>query len=269
MSTSQIPIPTLDPVSTAIRKDAAASRLGGIAIFTYGAIAYTLFLVAFLYAMGFVSNWLVPKGIDSGTVGALLPSLLINGVLLSLFVIQHTIMARTAFKRWWTTIIPRAAERSTFVLLASSILLFTFWQWRPLPQVVWSVENPIAWWSLTAISLAGWGLVLLASFMVSHFDLFGLRQVWFRLRARSYQPVGFRLVGLYKLVRHPLMVGFLIAFWATPHMTVGHLFFAVMTTGYILFGTWIEERDLVAEHGEKYLQYRRKVRGLIPLPRKS
>lgn len=241
----------------------------GALIFAYGALAYAAFLVAFLYAMGFVGNWLVPKSIDTGTAGSLLPSLVINGLLLSLFVVQHTIMARPAFKRWWTTIIPKAMERSTFVLLASSILLLTFWQWRPLPTIVWEFTHPAAWWGLTAVSLMGWGIVLLASFMVSHFDLFGLRQVWFRLRERTYRPVGFRLVGLYKLVRHPLMVGFLIAFWATPVMTVGHLFFAIMTTGYILFGTWVEERDLVAEHGEDYINYRRRVRGLVPLPRKA
>jgi methanethiol S-methyltransferase len=245
------------------------STLGGFATFAYGLIAYGTFFFAFLYAIGFVGNWIVPKSIDSGAAGALIPALLINTLLLSLFVIQHTIMARPAFKRWWTTIIPRAAERSTFVLLASSILLLLFWQWRPLPQVVWEVSHPAAYWGLSALSLAGWGIVLLSSFMVSHFDLFGLRQVWFRLRGWAYRPVGFRLVGLYKLVRHPLMVGFLIAFWATPVMTVGHLFFAIMTSGYILMGIWFEERDLVAEHGENYLEYRRRVRGLVPLPRRA
>jgi methanethiol S-methyltransferase len=240
-----------------------------IAVFVYGVVAYTTFLVAFLYAMGFVGNWLVPKGIDSGTPGALLPSLLINGLLLSAFVVQHTIMARPKFKRWWTQFIPPSIERSTFVLLASTILLVTFWQWRPLPQIVWQTTHPIGVYGLSALSLLGWGIVLLASFMVSHFDLFGLRQVWFRLQAKAYRPVGFRLVGLYKLVRHPLMLGFLIAFWATPTMTVGHLFFAIMTTLYIFFGTHVEERDLIAEHGEKYLEYRRKVRGLVPLPKSA
>lgn len=256
-------LPTTEGAS--LRRFTAA----GVASFVYGALAYATFFFTFCYAIGFVGNWVVPKSIDSGAAGALVPSLIINGLLLSLFVIQHTIMARPAFKRWWTTIIPKSIERSTFVLIASSILLLLFWQWRPLPAVVWEVSNPVAYWGLSALSLAGWGIVLLASFMVSHFDLFGLRQVWYRLRERTYRPVGFRLVGLYKLVRHPLMVGFLIAFWATPVMTVGHLFFAVMTAGYILFGTWVEERDLIAEHGEAYLKYKRSVRGLIPLPKRA
>lgn len=155
------------------------------------------------------------------------------------------------------------------MLFASACLALLFWQWRPLPEIVWEATNPIAVWGLRALSLGGWAIVLLASFMVSHFDLFGLRQVWFRLRERAYEPVGFRLVGFYELVRHPLMIGFLIFFWATPVMTVGHLFFAIMTTGYIFFGTHVEERDLVAAHGEDYLAYRRKVRGFIPIPRRA
>jgi protein-S-isoprenylcysteine O-methyltransferase Ste14 len=246
---------------------AQSSGAGRIGIFAFGVLAYGSFLVAFCYAIGFVGNWVVPKSIDSGTAGALVPSLLVNGALLVAFVVQHTIMARPGFKRWWTGIVPPAMERSIFVLLASTILLVLFWQWRPLPGVVWQANHPIAVWGLSGVSLLGWGLVLYSSFLINHFDLFGLRQVWLALRAVAYRPVGFRLIGIYKLVRHPLMLGFLIAFWATPVMTVGHLFFAVMTTGYILFGTHMEERDLVAEHGEKYLEYRRGVRGLVPLPR--
>lgn len=237
------------------------------ATLAYGLAAYALFFIAILYAIGFVGNWVVPKSIDSGAPGALVPSLVINGLLLAVFVVQHTVMARPAFKRWITRVIPAAVERSTFVLLASGALLLAFWQWRPLPQTVWSVEHPALVWGLSGVSLLGWGIVLLSSFMVSHFDLFGLRQVWLRFTGREYAPVGFRLVGLYKLVRHPLMLGFLIAFWATPHMTVGHLFFAVMTTLYIFMGTWFEERDLIAEHGEDYLAYKRSVRGLVPLPK--
>jgi protein-S-isoprenylcysteine O-methyltransferase Ste14 len=242
---------------------------GRVAVLAYGAVAYAAFLVAFLYAVGFVGNWVVPKSIDSGRPGALVPSLLINGGLLSLFVIQHTVMARPAFKRAWTRVIPRAAERSTFVLLASSILLLIFWQWRPLPQVVWEVRAPLPAAALTGISLLGYGIVLAASFMVSHLDLFGLRQSWLEFRGRLYRPVGFRLVGLYRLVRHPLMLGFLIAFWAAPLMTVGHLFFAIMTTGYIVMGIWFEERDLVAAHGESYRRYRRTTRAVRPLPRRA
>lgn len=238
-----------------------------IATMAYGLLAYSMFFGTILYAIGWVGNWFVPKSIDSGSATPIAQAITINSLLLGLFVLQHTIMARPAFKAWWMRIVPRAIERSTFVIAASLCLILTFWLWRPMPTVLWSVTNPVAWWALTALSIFGWGLVFASSFMVSHWDLFGLRQAWFRFRGQRYRPVGFRLVGLYRLVRHPLMVGFLIAFWSTPQMTVGHLFFAIMTTGYIFFGTWIEERDLIAEHGEDYLAYRRKVRGFIPIPK--
>jgi len=242
------------------------ARLGTL---IYGAAAYALFFVTFLYAIGFVGNWIVPKSIDSGTARAALPSLLINGALLAIFVVQHTVMARPAFKRWWTTVIPRAIERSTFVIAASLSLLVVFLFWQPLPRTVWHVEQPLAAAAITAVSLAGWALVLFSSFVINHFDLFGLRQVWQRFMSREHTPVHFQLRGPYRLVRHPLMVGFLIAFWATPHMSEGRLFFAIMTTGYILMGIWFEERDLVAQHGEDYLAYRRRVRALLPLPRRA
>lgn len=252
---------------------ATKSRLSvaGVAAFLYGVVAYAAFFGAFMYAIGFVGNWVVPKTIDSGppSPGPLVPSLLINAALLVLFVVQHTIMARPGFKRWWTRIVPHSIERSTYVLAASACFALLYWQWRPLPEVVWQATHPAAIWGLSALSVFGYVFALAASAMVSHFELFGLRQVWFRLRERTYSPVGFRLRGLYKLVRHPLMVGFLIAFWATPTMTVGHLFFAVMTTLYIFFGTFVEERDLVAEHGEDYLSYRRQVRGFVPIPRRA
>lgn len=240
--------------------------LGRVLTLAYGFVCYLSFVVAFGYAIGFVGNWVVPKGIDDGRPGPLMPSLLINGALLSLFVIQHTIMARPAFKRWWTKIIPQSIERSTFVLLASSILLLTFWQWRPLPQVIWSVGG-WAGTALSIISLCGYAIVFIASCTISHFDLFGLRQTWIRFKDRAYAPVGFRLAGFYRLVRHPLMVGFLIAFWATPKMSVGHLFFSIMTTLYIFMGTHVEERDLIAEHGERYLEYKRNVHGFLPIPK--
>jgi protein-S-isoprenylcysteine O-methyltransferase Ste14 len=232
-------------------------------------LAYLTFFGAFLYAIGFVGNWLVPKSIDSGHAGPVTPSLLINGAILAAFVLQHTIMARPGFKRAWTRIIPKQAERSTYVLLASAILLVLFWQWRPLPTILWQTTSPGAAWALSAISLLGWATVLAASCMVSHLDLFGLRQSWLAFRGRTYRPVGFRLVGLYKLVRHPLMLGFLIAFWSTPTMTTGHLFFAIMTTAYILMGIWFEERDLVREHRDSYLEYRRTTPALIPIPRRA
>ncbi|MCA9284306.1 MAG: isoprenylcysteine carboxylmethyltransferase family protein [Phycisphaerales bacterium] len=238
-----------------------------IAAFLYGLLAYFAFFVTIVYAICWVGNWFVPKSIDSGQPGALMPSILVNAGLLSVFVIQHTIMARPAFKRWWTKLVPATIERSTFVLLASAILLVAFWQWRPLPALVWHVEAGWARAALVGASLLGWGIVFASSFMVSHWDLFGLRQVAMPLLGRRPAPIGFRVVGLYRLVRHPLMLGFLIAFWCTPTMTVGHLLFAGLTTAYILFGTTIEEHDLVAHFGERYLDYRRRVPSLLPVPR--
>jgi protein-S-isoprenylcysteine O-methyltransferase Ste14 len=224
-------------------------------------------LATLLYAIGFVGNFVVPKTIDSGAAGSIGTALAVNAALLSLFVLQHTVMARPAFKRWFTRFVPASIERSTFVLCTVAIFALLFSQWRPIPDVVWSVTNPLAAGALTALSLIGYGIVVASSFMVNHFDLFGLRQVWFGFANRAYHAVGFRIVGLYRWVRHPLMLGFLIAFWSTPTMTVGHLFFAVMVTAYIRFGTWMEERDLVAEHGLRYLRYQSRVSFLLPLPR--
>jgi protein-S-isoprenylcysteine O-methyltransferase Ste14 len=250
---------TAQPTEAPARSGAA--RMG---IMLYSLLCYVLFLIAFLYAIGFLFRLLVPKHINSGEPGPWQTALLINTGLLALFVVQHTVMARPAFKRWWTRIIPPAMERSTFVLAASLILLLLFWQWRPLPQAVWDVSGPAAW-GLHALAAFGWAMVLLSSFVISHFDLFGLRQGWLYFLGKVYRPVGFQLRGPYRMVRHPLMLGFLIAFWATPHMTAGHLFFAVMTTVYIFMGTWFEERDLVAEHGEAYLDYRRRVPSILPI----
>jgi protein-S-isoprenylcysteine O-methyltransferase Ste14 len=236
------------------------------ATFAYGAASYAIGVGSLVYAIGFVGNWLVPKGIDSGAPGPMTPSLLVNSALLLALVVQHTVMARPAFKRWVTRFIPAAVERSTFVLVSGLIMVALFWLWQPAPRVVWRVHGAAAW-ALTALSLLGWGVAFGSTFLINHFDLFGLRQVWLRLRAREYRPVRFRLAGFYRVVRHPLMLGFLIAFWATPLMSVGHLFFAIMMTAYIFMGTRFEERDLVREHGEAYLAYRRKVRGFVPLPK--
>ncbi len=244
----------------------AASIAARIATLGYGLLAYSAFGGVFAYAIGFVGNWVVPKSIDSGAIRPWLPSLVINAALLTVFVLQHTVMARPAFKRWITQYIPASIERSTFVIAASAALALAFWQWRPIPYVVWDVGGGLPYWLLTGLSLAGYAIVFIASCMVSHFDLFGLRQVWFKFVNRPYVAVGFRLVGLYKLVRHPLMLGFFIAFWSTPRMTVGHLLFSLLVSAYIFMGTWFEERDLVAEHGDKYLGYRRAVRAFIPLP---
>lgn len=233
----------------------------------YGVFCYLCFFATILYAIGFVGDWFVPKSIDSGAAGTLGMSLLINTGLLLVFVLQHTIMARPAYKRWSARFLHRSVERSTFVLAACLALGLLFWQWRPLPGIIWSVESPLSMAVLTMLSLIGWGIVFGASCMVSHMDLFGLRQVYLQWKQRPYKPVGFRLVGLYRLVRHPLMLGFLIAFWSTPTMTAGHLFFAVMVTGYIFMGIWFEERDLIAEHGEDYLAYKRRVPAVLPIPR--
>ena len=234
----------------------------------YGIAAYLLFLAVFLYSIGFVANFLVPKSIDSGLEDDLVLSLLINAVLLGVFAVQHSVMARPGFKRWWTTMVAAPVERSTYVLLSSLALVLLFWQWRPLQAVVWDVENSAGALVLLGLCGLGWLIVLTSTFLINHFDLFGLRQVYLNLRSEKYSHLSFKTVGLYKLVRHPIMLGFVIAFWATPRMTVGHLVFAVATTIYILIALQLEERDLVTYHGDAYKQYQKEVPMLLPLPRK-
>ena len=204
-----------------------------------------------------------------GVLVSLVQALLINVLLLGIFAVQHSVMARPAFKRWWTQFVPQTVERSTYVLLSSLALLLLFWLWQPMPGAVWNVESTLGQNALWALFWIGWGLVLISTFLISHFDLFGLRQVWLNLKGRSYTPLDFKAPLLYGFVRHPIMLGFIIAFWAIPHMTVGHLLFAFATTAYILIALQFEERDLVAFYGATYEEYRRKVSMIIPLPKKK
>jgi protein-S-isoprenylcysteine O-methyltransferase Ste14 len=235
----------------------------------YGALTYLLFQPTFLYLVGFVGNVLVPKSIDSGTPGPVVSSIIIDIGLLSLFAIQHSVMARPTFKRIWTRLVPQAVERATYVLFACMALILLYVFWRPLPAPVWFTSEPLAVLSLQAISGTGYVIALISTFLINHFELFGLRQIYARLRGRRLPPAMFKAPLFYKRVRHPIYLGFLIAFWATPAMTVGHLLFAIVMTGYVLIGIYLEERDLIALFGEQYCAYRRQVAMLIPLARSN
>ena len=241
--------------------------MGRTLAFLYGVVSYVLFFVTFLYAIGFVGNLVVPKSIDSGPVSPFIQSLLIDAVLLGLFAIQHSAMARQGFKRWWTRFVPKPIERSTYVLLSSMLLLLLFWQWRPILSVIWNVANPIGSLVLTAFFWAGWLLVLASTFVINHFDLFGLRQVYLFQKGKQYTDLVFKKRFFYRFLRHPLLLGFMIAFWATPKMTLGHLVFAFATTAYMLIAIQLEERDMAHIHGEAYREYQREVSMLIPLPK--
>ena len=229
----------------------------------YGAASYVVFLASFLYAVGWLGNFLVPKSIDSGSAAGLAEAVLVNLGLLTAFALQHSVMARPGFKRWWTRIVPAAAERSTYVLLASLLLFAVCLGWQPLPQVVWEARGAGAT-VLWALFVLGWLVVLSATFMINHFELFGLRQVYLEAQGLSYTAPRYVERMLYRFVRHPIMLGFLIAFWSGPTMTMGHLLFAGVTTAYILLALQLEERDLVKEHGASYASYRERVPMLIP-----
>lgn len=239
-----------------------------IVAFLYGVVCYLAFFATFLYAIGFIGNFVVPKSIDSGPHRSFTYALSVNAALLGLFAIQHSLMARQWFKRAWTRLVPPAVERSTYVLFSSVALLVLFWKWEPMGRVVWNVDSRAGQILLYVLYAGGWMIVLVATFLINHFDLFGLRQVWLHLRGIPYTPLTFRTPGLYRIVRHPLYVGWLLVFWSASLMTVAHLVFAIATTAYILLAIQFEERDLVRLHAE-YAEYRRRVPMLVPLGAKN
>lgn len=230
----------------------------------YGLVCYLAFFGTILYAIGFVGNIMVPKSIDSNPQSSLAHAIFIDALLLLLFALQHSIMARPAFKKWWTQFVPHQLERSTYVLLASLCLMLLMWQWQPIGGTVWSVENVALKTVLLVLYATGWSIVFVSTFLINHFDLFGLRQVWLYFTGKPYTSLPFRVPLFYRFVRHPLYVGFLIAFWSTPVMTVAHLLFAVLTTGYILTAIQFEERDLQMHYGSKYRNYKRQVAMILP-----
>lgn len=246
--------------------DNRLNRVGG---FVYGLICYAIFFVTFLYAIGFVGNLVVSKTIDAAPILSFPVALAINVGLLGLFGIQHSVMARPAFKRWWTQFVPKPLERSTYVLLSSLCLIALFYFWQPLGITIWHIQNTVGQAILYSLFAFGWLLVLVATFLINHFDLFGLRQVTLYLLGQEYTPLQFKTPGLYKVVRHPLYVGWFFAFWATPLMTVTHLVFALITTAYILIAIQLEERDLITVHGEDYVNYQHRVPMLIPFLRRA
>ena len=239
-----------------------------IIIFIYGIVSYALGVASLLYLICFISNIVVPKTIDSAPEGGVGQAVLVDLILIGLFAFQHSVMARPGFKERWTRIVPKPAERSTYVLVTGLVLALLCWQWQPIPGVVWNVENAVGKGLLQALFWLGWAILFASTFMINHFDLFGLRQVYLRLKSQPYRPVPFVEAALYRFVRHPIMLGVLIGYWATPSMSVGHLLFAAVSTGYVFIGIFLEEHDTRQALGETYERYRRKTSMILPLPRR-
>jgi protein-S-isoprenylcysteine O-methyltransferase Ste14 len=248
----------------AIAPEAQGSRTTKFIAFLYGLVAYFAFFGTILYAIGFVMGLVVPKTIDTGAASSTTQAVVVDLLLMSLFAVQHSVMARRQFKEWWTQYVPKSVERSTYVLLASLTLMLLFWQWRPLPAIVWQIEDPDVAAAIAAVSLVGWVIVFTSTFLINHFELFGLHQVANNLTGRAMSAPRFRTPLYYKFVRHPIYLGFIIAFWAAPTMTVGHLLFAAVTTAYIFVGILLEERDLIDLFGDDYRRYRERVSMLLP-----
>jgi protein-S-isoprenylcysteine O-methyltransferase Ste14 len=243
--------------------------MGRLIAFVYGLASYVFFSVTFLYAIGFISVLVVPTTIDVGTIVPVTEAIIVNLLLMSIFAVQHSVMARKQFKQWWTQFVPKSVERSTYVLFSTLALALLLWQWRPIPAVVWHIDNPQIAMAVTGLSFAGWLILLTSTFLINHFELFGLHQVANNLTRRAMPTPRFRTPLYYKFVRHPLYLGFIIAFWSAPTMTVGHLLFAAVTTAYIVVGALLEERDLVDLFGDDYRRYRQQVSMLVPWRRSA
>jgi len=259
----------MQATSAEVRPVEQSSWVGRATAFLYGILAYLMFFVTILYAICFVGAFVVPKTIDSGAAAPAAQAVIVNLLLMSLFAVQHSVMARKGFKQWWTRFVPKSIERSTYVLLSSLALLLLFWQWQPLPTVVWQIDDRQLAMTVTALSHIGWVIVFASTFLINHFELFGLHQVANNLSGRPMPQPRFRVPLLYKFVRHPLYLGFIIAFWAAPTMTVGHLLFSAVTTAYILVAIQLEERDLIALFGDEYRRYRQRVSMLVPWRRSA